>query len=636
MFRKLASNLPFNPSLINQVSFYAKRMHQEQSVRRIGLAMVALAMVLQIFAVVSPPQGTLARVGNDLIPGGAASQGELVNHCNANNYDFATILDYFGIHCQDLFFGQVRTINANDYGGQLYSMGRAPYGKPGETPVNIAGLGTFYMRPLNSWGNANYRAITGTRSDGTPFMVLFDCGNLVIVGRPPTERPQKVVSCANLIISVTPGSRVPLNSAIGVRGQATGDNLAPGELADMYYDMVYMKSGRVEGSDLARGVPFKGNVAEDEVIRGFTVSKPGHYQFRLSVKYFDGGPRDAGGNAVGGCVRDVYVNTPPPTPEKVIECSNLVTSFSNGQKIVAGSNVTVRGQASGRDLPQGELVDMYYDYTDANGKVLGDQKALGVPFKESLAEDNVPRSFKLDKAGKYTFRLSVKYDGSKKSAKGNQTGDCLKVVIVEEPCLENKQGKEATECLILSKVATNNTRNVPNADGTTAQAGDTITYTLATKNTSKNTTVKQYVIKENLIDVLQYADVVNLSGGTMDKYSVVSWPAVDIKPGETINKKIVIKIKNPIPNTPVSTSDPGSYDMKLTNIYGNTVNIKLPPSVTKTTEYVARELPNTGPGETLAGGFMITAIVGYFFARSRLLAKESDILRTEYAISGGM
>ncbi len=360
----------------------------------------------------------------------------------------------------------------------------------------------------------------------------------------------------------------------------------------------------------------------------------GHYQFRLWVKY-DGGKKDAGGNAVGGCARDIYVKTPPPPPEKVISCSNLITSFSNGQKVISGSSVNVRGQASGRNLPPGELVDMYYDYTDASGKILGSQKALGVPFKESIAEDNVPRSFKLEKAGTYTFRLSVKYDGSTKNASGNQTGDCIKTVVVEEPCKEGKKGPDDTECLILTKIAKNDTRNIPNADGTTAQAGDTITYTLATTNTSKNTTIKKYVIKENLIDILQYADVVNLSGGTLDKYGIVTWPEVDINPNQTINKKITIKIKNPIPNTPVSSSDPGSYDMKLTNVYGNTVNIKLPPTITKTTEYVARELPNTGPGETLAAGFLITAIVGYFFARSRLLAKEADILRTEFSMSGG-
>ncbi len=642
MFRKLVSNLPFNPSLINQVSFYAKRMHKEEVVRRTGVALVALAMFIQIFAVISPPEPTLARVGNDIIPGGAvgstdqAKQGSLVNNCNANDYDFATILDYFGIKCIDLFFGQVKTINSADYGGQLYSMGRAPYGIAGETPVTIPGSGTYYMRLLNGWGNANYKSIVGTRADGSPFMIIFDCGNLVIVGKPQAEKPQKSISCSILDISVGNNKKVEIGTQIAILGHAKGTNIPSGELVDMYYEYINAKTGAVLDSQQARGVPFSGATASDGTNRLFKVTKAGHYQFRLLVKY-DGSSKDASGNGVGACIRDVYVETPPPEPEKKIVCTNLISSFGNGQKITAGTDVSVRGQASGSDIPESELVDMYYDYIDKSGKVVDSQKAKGIQFDGAIAEDKVSRSFTLEKPGTYTFRLAVKYEGSSKDATGNRTGDCAKEVVVEEPCLEDKDDQDDTECLILSKKAENDTQKVTNANGTVANAGDTIIYTLSTKNTSKNTTIEDYVVQENMIDVMQYAEIINLSGGKLDQYGVATWPGVDIKPGETLSKKIVIKIKNPIPQTPVSISDPGSYDMKLTNIYGNTVNIKLPPTIIKTTEIVTtKQLPNTGPGETLAIGFVILTGAGYFFMRSRLLAKEANIIRNEYATSGGM
>ena len=77
--------------------------------------------------------------------------------------------------------------------------------------------------------------------------------------------------------------------------------------------------------------------------------------------------------------------------------------------------------------------------------------------------------------------------------------------------------------------------------------------------------------------------------------------------------------------------------MIMTNVYGNTIDIKLPTTVIKTTETVTTTLPNTGPGEALVIGAGLTTIIGYFFARSRLMAKELDIVRNEYAtISGGM
>lgn len=635
MFRKLVSNLSFNPSLIGQLTFYSKRMHQEQSVRRAGLLMVCLAMVIQIFAVISPPQSSMARAGNDIIPGGVTSQGDMVNHCKANDYGFATILAHFGIDCNALYFGEVKNINSRDYGNQLFSMGRVPYGKPQETPVRIPGLGTFYMRPLSSWdsgSSSTYKAVTGHRADGTPFMVLFDCGNLVIVGKPPTQPPQeKEISCKRITLSVQPNSRVEINTEVKVSGKAKGQNLPSGQKVDMFYDVVKVGTGRVIDTKEARGVAFSGNTAEDSRPNGFKLTKAGHYKFRLAVKY--DGNKEASGNQVGSCASDVYVAT-QPNPEKVIECTNLISSFSNGQKIIAGSNVNVRGQASGNNLPTDQKVDMYYDYVDSSGKVISSQNSKSIAFDDGIAEDQVAKSFKLDNPGTYTFRLAVKY-GNNKDANGNQTGNCAKQVVVEPPCNEN-DNDNGTQCILLSKKARNDTQNIENASGTTARAGDTIIYTLMTTNTSKNTTAKGYVVQENLIDIMQYADIVNLSGGKLDDKGIATWPATDIAPEKTINTLITVKIKNPIPQTPVSSSDPGSFDMTLTNIYGNKVDIKLPPSVIKTTEHVAGQLPNTGPGETLAVGFLITSIAGYFFARSRLIAKETDLIRSEFASSGGL
>jgi hypothetical protein len=92
---------------------------------------------------------------------------------------------------------------------------------------------------------------------------------------------------------------------------------------------------------------------------------------------------------------------------------------------------------------------------------------------------------------------------------------------------------------------------------------------------------------------------------------------------------------NPIPATPASSSDPGHFDLTMTNVYGNSITIKVPGSVTKTTEVVTTSLPNTGPGETLIAGFFMTVVIGYFFARSRLMAKELAIIKTDYS-SGGI
>ena len=60
MFRKLVSNLPFSPALVGQLGFYARRLSREQATRRLGLIFTLLALVVQSFALFSPPEPTYA------------------------------------------------------------------------------------------------------------------------------------------------------------------------------------------------------------------------------------------------------------------------------------------------------------------------------------------------------------------------------------------------------------------------------------------------------------------------------------------------------------------------------------------------------------------------------------------------
>lgn len=525
MFRRLLSNLPFNPSLIGQIGFYAKRLKQEAAVRRIGILFLVLSIGVQLFAAVVPSQPTLARSGNDILPGGFSSQSQAVSQCKSNAYNFKKILDHFGIDCLALYYGQVKTISSRDYGGKLYSMGRAPYGKRGEITVGIPGAGNFYMRPLNSWDTArssSYKAIVGNRSNGQPFMVLFSCGNITIVGAPTPPPPPP---------------------------------------------------------------------------------------------------------------------PPPPKPTKVIQCSNLLMNVENKSEVAMGTVVNFNGQATGRNVNKAtEKLKMHYKMIDKKtGKLVDSKLANGVVFKKGVATDPQPRKFKLDKEGIYLFKLKVTYNknDSTQTAPGSESGNCVKKLTVKKdiPC----QGAtdDVTVCLILNKRAQNDTQNIPNADGKMAKAGDTITYNLSVKNTSTNTQVNGYVVEENITDILEYADVTDLHGGTIDDQNVIKWPAQAIDPLKTIDQKLTIQIKNPIPQTPVSSSNPDSFDCEITNVYGDTVNVKLGCSVPKTTEQIAGSLPNTGPGETIAVAFVITAVAGYFFARARLMAKELQIVRNDYAISGG-
>lgn len=439
MFEKLLSQLPYNPGLAQQMSFYSRRMREEAAIRRIGVIFIVLAFFVQFFAVMSPPQSTIAGSSNDLINGGISGPGDAANKCNNNTQHFKNILENYGITCSAVANAQTVTINSS--GQDFYSFGRNPQGFNSEQPVNIPHLGTIYVRKLSAWGhNVKYRALQLTASSGKNFWILYDCANLTSIGVPNPYSP-------------------PQNTGLGNNQPVTNPQMGIG-----------------------------GNKP---------VSTP-----------------------------PPATSTPPPTPTP--------------------------------------------------------------PTLPPTSNPPVPK-------------------------------DC-----------EGRRGSDnPLACLGISKTAANTTQNLPDANNTMAQAGDTIVYTLYAKNGGK-TTIKDYVFQENINDVLDYANVTDYHGGTLKTPdNIVTWPKQDIKAGETVSQKITVKVKNPVPQTPVAASDPTRFDLTMTNVYGNTITIRLPGSIGKTIESggtaVGGTLPNAGAGTNIAIAAAIVIAATYFYSRSRLLAQESNI-----------
>jgi hypothetical protein len=203
------------------------------------------------------------------------------------------------------------------------------------------------------------------------------------------------------------------------------------------------------------------------------------------------------------------------------------------------------------------------------------------------------------------------------------------------PCPENPSIPASnTELCIatktLSKKVANITQGVADANNTTAAPGDILEYTLVTQNTAKKLNI-QHVTTENIGDLLDYSDISELGGGQLDDKKNLIWPETTIVAGAQLKQVFRVKVKSSIPTTPPSLSDAGTFDLKMVNIYGNstTVNVNCPTSLC--VKGTVERLPNTGPGTSLAITFIIVGIVGFFYTRSRILAKELDIVRYEYA-----
>jgi uncharacterized repeat protein (TIGR01451 family) len=193
-----------------------------------------------------------------------------------------------------------------------------------------------------------------------------------------------------------------------------------------------------------------------------------------------------------------------------------------------------------------------------------------------------------------------------------------------KPCDASLSSQDTLACVTIRKTATNVTAGIANADGTTAQPNDIITYTLYAENKGK-AAVNQYTFTEDMADVLDYADITDLHGGTMNNDKVVTWPVEKIDAAATATHQVTIKVKDPVPSTPVDPANSMRFDLTMTNVYGNAVNIKVPSPPVKTIQTTAASLPNTGPGTSLFIAASVVMVAGYFYGRARLLARESEL-----------
>lgn len=541
MYKKLLSNLPYNPSLIGQVSFYAKRLRTEEKIRRLGMVFVVLAFVVQLFAFLSQPESSLAASDNDILRGGFTTRSEAESKCRSNTQQFSQILAYYGVTCDMVASASTIDIvsNEKDYD----SMGRLQQGPTIYRPltnktnptdeyrVDIPGLGyPLWMRNLRAWdsyASSTYKVLKMTNKDGKVIMILYNCGNIVTIGKYSPPAPPKPTLVA---------------------GNAVCSSLTATALSERSYRFKAQTAGT------------------DYVVKSYTFS------------FGDGSSKTVTTGLLNASAEHTYSATNTYTAKVSINVSVQGTSGPVAQTLHCQTTVKT-------------------NTPDACPYVEGTQA--------TTAECDICPLV---------------------SGTQSNPAEC-------KPCEESDNNEDGLACLILSKTASNDTRKIDSADGTMANGGDKITYTLSVKNNGK-IKVDDFVVEENVSDILDYADITDFNGAKLEG-TMLRWPATDLSVGETVRRRFTVKIKNPIPQTPISSSDPGRFDLVMNNVYGNQVTIKLPVNAVKAAETATKALPNTGPGETMAAVVGFTVFSSYFFARTRLFAKELDIVRTDYATTGG-
>ncbi|HSW77571.1 MAG TPA: hypothetical protein VLG36_02125 [Candidatus Chromulinivoraceae bacterium] len=233
MFRKLVSNLAFSPALVGQLGFYAKRLRKEETTRRIGLIFTALALVVQSFAVLTPPESANAANGDNIIYGGVKSKSDLLgvydrNADSAGHKDLQQIYSTFGITRQDIVNGSWTTFNSRDFNSTIQSVGRSTYSWQ-RAPYAIGGTSTtvygslLYKFDSSSWTlkhGSMYYGVVGKRAvDGQWFAIMSACGNPAFIKLPPPP-PQPAAICSALTITPVTRTKFSFTAKSAVQNNA--------------------------------------------------------------------------------------------------------------------------------------------------------------------------------------------------------------------------------------------------------------------------------------------------------------------------------------------------------------------------------------------------------------------------------
>lgn len=193
MFRKLVSNLSYSPSLIGEVAKLARSLKYEEKLRRTGLLFLAVAMIANIFASLSPPESTNTASNYDMIYGGVASTEILLAHYDKNEANTKDIFKAFGITRNEIAALTPATINSKQ--DTLLVASRKPLGgvENNTTTVQYAtqsntNTGTLYFSPLRALDTipqthlygSTHEVLQGTSKKLGTFAVVTSSGALAI------------------------------------------------------------------------------------------------------------------------------------------------------------------------------------------------------------------------------------------------------------------------------------------------------------------------------------------------------------------------------------------------------------------------------------------------------------------------
>jgi len=660
MFKKIVSSAPFDPKIAYQVRFYANRLHQEESIRKLGAIFTALAVMLQMFVVFAPAEYTHATSPNNLIYGASNKKNVVdalkVGKDTYGRADVKEIFDYYGITLSDVESASTTMVKSRER--EYVTTGRG-HSSGKDTAISIPGTSTtIYERSLNVWDIKNYEncydAITGKATgsgilNGKTFWILLGncgsssggCGNITFEVLPDKNPDPEIIKTAVGNGTFKPGDNVSYRINYRNKGEAAlNDVVISDTLANEFEYVSYSSNKPLTFTRDGQKLTWRSSLLQP--------SKTWHEITLVlktkSIKDIKAKVCNSANLTGQANQKEKITETTNEQPERCITLDNACPGTNlpipNGdirQCVITCSEGTKVTYDNPNNCPAPEAVCESLKLTEKpswnkrtyEAKIVLTRGAA-LSNAQLVIDNKIVKDFgQVSKSE--TFKYTNEY-----SQKGSSS---VKFVLIPKantkvssgPSCELTDTITAQNAIIsLSKAVSNTTQKINDANGKTAKGGDELEYVLTVSN-SGTANAENYVIdSDNLNDVLEYADLVTYNDAIYDKINQrLTWASTTIPSGASVTKKFTIRIKNPVPSTPPALSDRTSYDYKLRNVFGNEVVINLDKPITGATYQTINSLPNTGPGASLFISMLGLLFVGYFYFRSRLLAKEINIFKNE-------
>ncbi len=182
--------------------------------------------------------------------------------------------------------------------------------------------------------------------------------------------------------------------------------------------------------------------------------------------------------------------------------------------------------------------------------------------------------------------------------------------------------------IIQSLTAINSSQNYIDANSVAAQANDQIDYTASIKNIGK-TPIKTRITVQ-ISDILDYATIIDTGGGTINTAAgTISWPESTLKTNDNQTRSFVAKILDKIPATAQGVNNKNSFDCKLTNTFGNSINIVIECPNQKIIERIDSQLPRTSALDGILFTASVLIVASYLYVRTVQIKKEVRLIRKD-------